>query len=162
MKKFAMMAAVAAAALMAVPGDANAQWYEGAGYTQYDPDNADHVGGVTGRLGYRIGPHFAVEGEGTAGVNDGDDASLNSAIGVYGVGIMPIGSSGFDVHGRVGYNQLDIERDAAPDIDDGGISYGGGIGYNFTPSLGVRADWTRTETDDGDAVGVSLGGVLNF
>jgi hypothetical protein len=162
MKKFAIIAAVAAAALMAAPGAAHAQWYVGAGYTQYDPDNADHVGGVTGRLGYRFGPHFAVEGEGTAGVDDGDDADLNSAIGVYGVGIMPIGASGFDVHGRVGYNQLDIERDAAPDIDDGGISYGAGIGYNFTPSLGVRADWTRTETDGGDADGVSIGGVLNF
>lgn len=162
MKRFAMMAAVAAAALMAVPSAAQAQWYAGAGYTQYDADNADSVGGVTGRLGYRVSPHFAVEGEGTVGVAEGDDAELNSALGAYAVGILPIGTSGFDVHGRVGYNQLDIDRDAAPDIDDGGVSYGAGVGWNVSQSVGIRADFTRTETDDADADAISLGGTVNF
>ncbi len=162
MNKFAMMAAVAAAAFVAVPAAAHAEWYAGAGYTQYDPDGADHVGGVTGRLGYRMSPNFAVEGEGTVGVNDGDNAELNHAVGVYGVGILPIGTSGFDVHSRVGYNQLDISRDAAPDITDGGVSYGAGVGWNVTQRVGIRADWTRTETNDGDADGISLGGTINF
>ena len=34
MKKFAFMAAVAAATLMAAPSMAQAEWYAGAGYTQ--------------------------------------------------------------------------------------------------------------------------------
>jgi hypothetical protein len=50
MKKFAIMAAVAAASMMALPAVAHAEWYAGAAYTQYDTDNAE-VGGVTGRLG---------------------------------------------------------------------------------------------------------------
>lgn len=162
MQKFALMAAVAVAALMAVPGAANAQWYAGAGYTQYDADHADSTGGITGRLGYRVNPNLAFEGEGTVGTNDGNNASLNSAVGAYAVGILPVGSSGFDVHGRVGYNQLDIDRSAAPNIDAGGLSYGVGAGYNFTQRFGVRADWTRTETDDDNADAVSLTGTLNF
>jgi hypothetical protein len=162
MKKFAMMAAVAAAAFVAVPAAAHAEWYAGAGYTQYEADDADSTGGVTGRLGYRLTPHFAVEGEGTAGVSDGDNASLNSAIGIYGVGTLPIGSSGFDVHGRVGYNQIDMDRDAAPDLDDGGLSYGAGVGWNVTSRVGLRADFTRTETDSADADAISLGGTINF
>lgn len=162
MNKFAMMAAVAAAAFVAVPAAAHAEWYAGAGYTQYDADNADSVGGVTGRLGYRVNPNFAVEGEGTVGVSDGDNADMNHAVGIYGVGILPIGSSGFDVHGRVGYNQIDIERDAAPDIDDGGVSYGAGIGWNVANNVGLRADFTRTETDAADADAISLGGTINF
>jgi hypothetical protein len=162
MNKFAMMAAVAATALMAVPAVAHAEWYAGAGYTQYEPDDADDVGGVTGRLGYRFSPHFAVEGEGTVGVDDGDDADLNSAIGAYAVGILPIGSSGFDVHARAGYNQLDIERDLAPDIDDGGLSYGAGVGWQVGERFGLRADYTRTDTDDADVDGISLGGTVSF
>ena len=161
MQKFALMAAVAVAALAAAP-TASAQWYAGAGYTQYDADHANSTGGITGRLGYRVNPNFALEGEGTVGVNDGNNASLNSAIGAYAVGILPIGSSGFDVHGRLGYNQLDIQRDAAPNIDDGGVSYGAGVGYNFTQRWGIRADWTRTETDSDNADAVSLAGTLNF
>src|SRR5262245_5798676 len=113
MNKLAFMAAVAVAALTAAPMSAHADWYAGAGYTQFDPDNADNVGGITGRLGYRLNPNFAVEGEGTFGVDDGDDAQLNSALGAYAVGILPIGSSGFEAHARAGYNQLDIERDLA-------------------------------------------------
>jgi hypothetical protein len=162
MKKFTLMAAVAAAALFVAPVSAHADWYAGAGYTQYEPDDGDSTGGVTGRLGYRLSPNFAVEGEGTFGIDDGDDAELNSAIGIYGVGILPIGSSGFDVHGRVGYNQIEMDRTFAPDIDDGGLSYGAGVGWNATQSLGIRADFTRTETDDGDADAISLGGTINF
>jgi hypothetical protein len=155
------MAAVAAAALLAAPTAAHAEWYAGAAYTQYDVDDADEVGGLTGRLGYRFNPNFAVEGEGTFGVNDGDDAELNHAVGLYGVAAVPFGN-GFDVHGRLGYNQIDLERDAAPDLDDGGLSYGGGVGYRFAGGFGVQADWTRTETDEDDADAISIGGSVLF
>lgn len=161
MRKLAMMAAVAAAALMSLPSVAHADWYAGAGYTQYDVDDADDVGGITGRLGYQFNDNFGVEGEGAIGVDDGDDAELNHALGVYGTARVPLTQS-FALHGRLGYNHLDIERDAAPDIDEGGLSYGGGLGWTFSNNFGVRADWTRTETDDDEADAISLGGALRF
>jgi hypothetical protein len=162
MNKIAMMAAVAATALMAVPAVAHAEWYAGAGYTQYQLDDAD-VGGVTGRVGYRFTPHFAVEGEGTLGVDDDSNAELNGAYGAYAVGTLPIGSSGFDVHGRAGYNQIDVDGTGPQaDIDAGGLSYGAGLGWRVGERFGLRADITRTDTDDGDADAISLGGTINF
>jgi outer membrane immunogenic protein len=162
MRKFTMMAAVAAAALMAVPAVAHAEWYAGAAYTQYDFDEAE-VGGLTGRVGYRFGPHLAVEGEGTFSVDDDTNAELNGAYGAYAVGILPIGSSGFDVHGRAGYNHIDVDgAGPQPDIDEGGFSYGAGVGYRLSDRFGLRADYTRTEVDDSDADAISLGGSVHF
>ncbi|WP_395648182.1 outer membrane beta-barrel protein [Terricaulis sp.] len=162
MNKLAISLAALATATFGLPSVAHADWYAGAGYTQYDPDGADETGGVTGRLGYRMNPNFAVEGEGTLGTDEGSNSELNSAVGAYAVGILPIGSSGFEVHGRAGYNHLDIDRDAAPDLNSGGFSYGAGVGWQATQRIGIRADWTRTDTDDGDADGISLGGTFNF
>ena len=162
MNKIALMAAAAAAALAITPVAAQAEWYAGAAYTQYDLDAAD-VGGVTGRLGYRFNPNFAVEGEGTLGVEDDDNAELNNAFGAYAVGILPIGASGFDVFGRAGYQQFDIDGSGPqPDIDEGGFSYGAGVGWRLGGGFGIRADYTRTEADDEDIDAISLGGVVNF
>ena len=160
MNKLAISLAALAAAAFGVPAVAHAEPYAGAGYTWYDAEG-DDVGGITGRLGYNFTPHFGGEVEGTFGVDDNDGAELNSALGAYAVGRLPV-SSAFDVHGRVGYNQLDIDRTAGPDIDDGGLSYGVGAGWQATQNFGIRADWTRTETDDGDADGLSLGGTFRF
>jgi len=162
MKKFAMMAAVAAAALMAVPAAAHAQAYAGAAYTQYDFDEAE-AGAVTGRLGYRFTPNLAVEGEASLGVSDDDDAELNGAYGAYAVGILPIGASGFEAHARAGYMQFDVDgAGLQPDIDEGGFSYGAGVGWRATENFGIRADYTRTEADDSDVDAISLGGSFNF
>jgi len=162
MNKFAFMAAVAAAALAGAPTIAHAEWYAGAAYTQYDLDDAE-VGGATGRVGYRFNPNFAVEGEGTLGVDDDDAAELNNTYGAYAVGILPIGSSGFDVFGRAGYQQFDVDRAGlAPDVDDGGLSYGAGVGWRLGSGFGLRADYTRSEVDDEDIDAISLGGVVNF
>lgn len=161
MKRLTIMAAVAAVALMAAPGAANAEWYTGAAWTAYDSDNAD-VNAATGRLGYRFNPNFAVEGEGSIGIDDDDGAELDAAYGAYAVGIVPIGSSGFDVFGRAGYNHFDVDGGVFPDIEESGFSYGAGLGWRITPSIGLRADWTRTEVDPGDVDSVSLGAVVNF
>lgn len=161
MKKFAMMAAAAAAAL-GMPAVAHAEWYAGAGYQQYHLDHAD-VGGVTGRLGYNFTPHFGVEGEAAVGVDDDSNAEMNNAFGAYAVGRVPIGTSGFDVHGRAGYQQFDINGSGAQqDIDDGGFSYGAGVGWRVGQRWGIRADWTRTETDADDVDGISLGAQIGF
>jgi outer membrane immunogenic protein len=158
MKKFAIMAAVAAAALFAVPAVASAQWYAGAGYTQYEFDDAE-VGGVTGRLGYNFNQNFGVEGEGTFGVDDDDGVELDNALGAYAVGRIPL-SGNFGVHGRLGYQNIELDTPLGG-VEDDGVSYGVGASWQATPGLGVRADYTRFEGDD-DADAITLGGQINF
>ena len=159
MNKFAMMAAVAAATMVAVPAVAHAEWYAGAAYTQYDLDGPE-VGGVTGRLGYRFNPNFAVEGEGTFGVDGDSGVELNHDLGAYAVGILPFGSSGFAAHGRVGYHAMEVDTPLG-DFDDDGIAYGAGVSWQATPGIGIRADYTRLDGDiDSDAI--SLGAAVNF
>jgi outer membrane immunogenic protein len=159
MKKFAILAAVAAAALMAAPISAHAQAYVGAGYTQFQTDDAD-IGAATGRLGYRFNPNFAVEGEASTGVDDDEGVDLNHNAGVYARGILPV-TGNFDVHGRVGYTTSEFDTPGG-DVEDDGLAYGAGAEYRFTPNLGIRADWTRLEGEDEEADAISLGGVLNF
>lgn len=159
MKKFAMMAAVAATALMAVPAVAHAEWYAGAAYTQYDLDGPE-VGGVTGRLGYRMNPNFAVEGEGTFGIDDDEGVELNHALGAYAVGIVPFGASGFEAHGRLGYQTIEVDTPLG-DADDDGLAYGVGLGWNATSNIGIRADYTRMDGDE-DTDAISLGASFNF
>lgn len=161
MKKFAMTAAIAAAALCGLPAVAHAEWYAGAAYQQYQLDNAD-VGGLTGRLGYKFTPNLALEGEATVGVDDDNNAELNNAYGAYGVASLPVGGSGFDVHARAGYQRLDVDGSGPQaSIDDGGFSYGAGVGWNVGQRWGLRADWTRTEVDD-NVDAISLGAQIGF
>lgn len=161
MKRLAVSVAFVAAAL-ALPSVANAEWYAGAAYTQYDLEDAE-VGGVTGRLGYKFSPNLAVEGEGTFGVSDDDFAELDNAYGVYGVGILPIGSSGFEVFGRVGYQAIEIDGTGpVADVDEDGLGYGAGISWNVAENVGLRADYTRLQGEDDDTDAISLGGTVNF
>lgn len=158
MKKFSLMAAVAAAALMAVPAAAHAEWYAGAAYTNFEYDGGD-VDAVTGRLGYRVSPNFAVEGEASTGLDDGD-VELNHNAGIYGVAILPV-TSNLDLHGRLGYQTTEVGTPLGEFSDDG-VGYGVGATYRLTPGFGVRADYTRLEGDEGEADAMSVGGVFNF
>lgn len=160
MKKIMLSAAVATAALVALPAaTASAEgFYAGAGYTHYDTDSGD-LGGVTGRLGYRFHPNFAVEGEATASVEDDDFVELEHAYGGYVLGILPAGP--VDLHARVGYQEAEFDIATGADVDADGLGYGVGATWNVTPSFGIRADYTRLEGDfDTDTFG--LGGVVNF
>ena len=159
MKKFTIMAAVAAVALMAAPTAASAQAYVGLGYTQFDFD-AGEADAITGRLGYKFNRNFAAEAEGSFGVSDDDDVELNHNLGAYAVGILPV-SDAFDLHARVGYQVSEIETPLG-DVDDDGLGYGVGATWRFTPAFGIRGDWTRMDGDGGDDDALSLGGVLNF
>lgn len=160
MKKFALMAAVAAAAMLAVPTAAHAQWYAGAAYTQFDLDGPE-VGGLTGRLGYQFSPYWGVEGEGTFGLDDDEGVELNHALGAFAVGTLPFGSSGFSAHGRVGYATVEVDTPLG-DADDDGFAYGAGLGWQASERIGLRADYTRMEGDIDDADAISLGGTLRF
>lgn len=158
MNKVAMLAAVTAAVMLAAPAAAHAQFYAGAGYTVFDGDAGD-LGGVTGRLGYRINPNFAVEGEGTIGAEDDGAVELNHNIGAYAMAILPVGST-FDVHGRVGWQRSEFSTPLG-DVDDDGVGYGVGATWRVTPGLGVRGDFTRMDGDI-EADTISLGAVVNF
>jgi opacity protein-like surface antigen len=159
MKKLTFVAAVAVAALTLAPA-AHAEWYAGAGYTQFDYDGGE-VGAVTGRLGYKLNQNFAVEGEASAGVDDDDAVELNYNAGAYAVGILPI-TQNFGVHGRIGYQTTEVDTPLG-DADDDGIGYG--VGATWRPrgsQFGIRADYTRLEGDEGEADAISLGGTLRF
>jgi len=157
MTKFAILAAASAAALLAMPAAAHAQAYAGLGYTALDTDAGD-IGAVTGRLGYRINPNFAVEGEASFGVDD-DGVELDNNIGAYAVAILPVSNS-FDLHGRVGYQRSEFDS-VFGGGDDDGLGYGVGATFRATPNFGIRADYTRWDGDfESDAI--SLGGVVNF
>lgn len=158
MKKNAILAAVAAVALLAAPTVASADWYAGAAYTQFDFDGGE-VDAATGRLGYRFGPNFAVEGEGSVGLDD-EDVELNHNVGAYAVGIVPVASA-LDLHARIGYQVTEVDT-GADEADADGLGYGVGATWNVSPSFGIRGDWTRIEGDDEEADAVSLGGVLRF
>jgi len=160
MNKFAMMAAVAVVAMLAVPTSAHAQWYANLGYTQYDLDDADvEVGAVTGRLGYNFNQNFGVEGEGSFGVDDDNGVELDNALGAFAVGRIPLGTN-FGVHGRVGYQNVEVDTPLGG-VEDDGVAYGVGASWQATPGFGIRADYTRFEGDN-EADGVSLGAVMNF
>jgi outer membrane immunogenic protein len=158
MKKFAMLAAVGAAAVMAMPAAAHADWYAGAAYTRFDAEGAD-IDAATGRLGYRVTPNFAVEGEGSVGLDEDDGVELNHNVGAYAVGILPVTQS-LDLHARVGYQQSEVDTPLG-DIEDDGVGYGAGATWNVSPSFGIRGDWTRLEGDN-DADAISVGGTFRF
>jgi outer membrane immunogenic protein len=166
MKMLALTAAFVAVAALATPAAAqtwqDGRVYGGLGYTQYDFDDAE-VGGVTGRVGYKFHPNFAVEGEGTIGTSDDENAELDNAWGAYGVGILPLGSN-FDLLGRVGYQTVEVDGTGpVADVEADGLAYGVGANWRVTDRFGVRGDYTRLDGDDdaeGDAI--SLTGTLNF
>ena len=98
--------ALAAASMLIAPAvmTAHAQTsnvYVSGGYTHFDGDGGAELGGVTGRVGVNFGPNFAVEGEGTFGVKDDGGTELDSELGIFAVGKLPINPS-FDLFARVG------------------------------------------------------------
>jgi outer membrane immunogenic protein len=168
MKKLAAFAALAAVAGLSAPAQAQETGvYGNAGYTHFDADDVK-LGGVTGRLGYRFHPNFAVEGEATIGVDDdnigGVTIELDHALGVFGVGILPVAPN-VDIFGRVGYGQIEASA-SVPGVsataDDDGFAFGAGAQYMFTPKLGVRGDYTRLEGEDDGVDTLSASAVVKF
>ena len=164
--------AVAAAVLMAAPGGpAGAQTpprndrhlYATVGVTEIS-DLVD-FGAVTGRVGARLTPYLAVEGEASAGVLGpevegsieaaGDStpfalsASLDHSVAGYLVGLYPAAPN-FDLFVRVGlgHARAEVEGSAGDAAFDGfaeGEFYGFGFGgqYSLDAANGVRIEYTR-------------------
>jgi hypothetical protein len=153
--------ALAAATMLVAPAfmTANAQSgvYVSGGYTQFDGDGGAELGGITGRVGVDLSPNFAIEGEGTIGVTDDSGTELDSELGAFVVGKLPINPS-FDLFGRVGVSRIET----SPGGDADGLAYGAGAQWNLTSQDGIRGDWTRHDYDEGDADAFSLSYVRKF
>ena len=124
-------------------------------------DDSDYAYKIFG--GYKVNKYFAVEGSWTdlgeatysatvvSPISGNANASWEaSAFALSALGILPLGSQ-FELFGKVGITFWDAdarvsfdgaELDAADD-DGSGVLYGVGASFNFTPNLGVRAEWER-------------------
>lgn len=154
--------ALAAASILVAPALMSAQAqtsgvYVSGGYTHFDGDGGAELGGITGRVGVNFGQNFAVEGEGTFGVKDDGGTELDSEIGVFAVGKLPINPS-FELLGRVGVSRIET----SPYGDQDGLAYGAGAQWNLTSADGIRGDWTRHDYDAGDVDAFSLSYVRSF
>lgn len=177
-RKLAVAAAVmvAAAATPAAADVVNSTGpYVNLGGTWFNAEEGDvDVTGVTGRFGYRFTPNFGVEGEASFGI-DGDtadflgtpvDVDLDDQFGAYAIGFLPISNS-FELLGRVGYATIDAEGTFGgftAGVDDDGLAAGIGAQWAFTPSFGVRGEYTRyiADNDDDGVDAWTLSGVWAF
>lgn len=169
--KTALIASAAVASLFAAAPafaqDANG-WYGNLGYSNNDAEGLN-LGEVTGRLGYRMHPNFAVEGEVGFGVGDdtftpGTDVKLDNQEAVYAVGILPV-SSNLDVFARVGYGRTELKVDGPGFTGSGdseGVRYGAGAQYMLDGANGIRGDFTRQDHDAGNIDTWSISYVRKF
>ena len=154
--------ALAAASMLIAPAFMSAQAqttgvYVSGGYTQFDGDGGASLGGITGRVGVNLSPNFAIEGEGSVGVKGDSGTDLDSELGAFVVGKLPISPS-FDVFARVGASRIET----SPGGSEDGVAYGAGGTFNLTPVDGIRLDWTRHDYDVGNADAYSLSYVRSF
>lgn len=173
-----VLLATAAVSLFALPAAAQSlsqpQWYGTVGYTALDAEGAD-LGALTGRIGAKVSPNLAFEGEASIGIID-DDVTVGGVTAsveqdydaaAYAVGILPVAPN-FELFGRVGYGTTSIKADVAgisAEEDGESVNYGVGANYFFDTNNGIRADWTRRDfTDDngGDVDTYGLSYVRRF
>ena len=154
--------ALAAASMLVAPALMTAQAqtsnvYVSGGYTQFDGDGGADLGGITGRVGVNFGPNFAVEGEGSIGVKKDSGTKLESELGLFAVGKLPINQS-LDLFARVGVSRFETK----PGGDEDGLAYGVGAQWNLTSVDGIRGDWTRHDYDVGNVDAYSVSYVRTF
>jgi len=149
--------------------------YVGVGYSTINFSDADvRVGVINGRIGYRVGPHFAIEGEGAFGIQDDTvtvddglggfvdvDAELDSAWSIFAVGAMPV-SEDTVVFARLGYATVEVTAEAqgvSASDDDSGVALGVGGWVSLSDHFALRADYTYVD-ENVHALGISA--QLNF
>ena len=168
-------APVAIAAAMLVPAAASAQtadsgFYGSAGYAIVSPKGApSDLGALNLRGGYQFNPYLGVEVEGAAGVDDGHftvgsgatavrgSYKLDWSLGAFGVARYPV-TERFDVFARAGVVHGEFKGKARSGaaivrVSDNDELFAGGAGvqFNIDDRNGIRADYTRYESDDVDA-----------
>jgi OOP family OmpA-OmpF porin len=189
-RKVLVASALALSGLLAAT-HASAQAFVGGSIGQSDIDSDITAGLITSGStdgkdtafkvfgGYMFNRHFGVEG---AYVNLGEvsysgdffgDLVTGGKVEVSGFNVAALGSypisEQFSVFGKIG---LFIWEAEASDVtggvpfsakDDGtDISFGLGVGYDFTRNLGVRGEWERFKLDEVDADLLSIGIVWRF
>jgi OOP family OmpA-OmpF porin len=189
-RKVLVASALALSGLLAA-AHASAQAFVGGSIGQSDIDSDITAGLITSGStdgkdtafkvfgGYMFNRHFGVEG---AYVNLGEvsysgdffgDLVTGGKVEVSGFNVAALGSypisEQFSVFGKIG---LFIWEAEASDVtggvpfsakDDGtDISFGLGVGYDFTRNLGVRGEWERFKLDEVDADLLSIGIVWRF
>jgi OOP family OmpA-OmpF porin len=75
------------------------------------------------------------------------------------VGIFPL-TPAFSILGKLGFAQVDIEAPVGGG-DDIELTYGIGVQWDFTKSLGVRAGWQRYDSDQ-EVDYINIGVVWRF
>jgi OOP family OmpA-OmpF porin len=84
------------------------------------------------------------------------------------LGALPIGEQ-FSLFGKIGLFMWDAEaRDTTGGVpfsaqqDGTDLSFGIGLGYQFTRNLGVRAEWEMFTTEDAESSLISVGLLWRF
>ena len=96
-----------------------------------------------GHLGYKFLKFFAIEGRVTNyGTFDLESLGLDAtAVSLHGVGIVPFGTSGWELFGQLGVGSVKIDVDGTDETE---TSFAGGIGVRYYAtqnlSIGVQTD----------------------
>ena len=184
-RKLAAASVLAIAGALAA-SQASAQAYLGGSIGQSDVDDEITNGLITSGSvdgkdtafkifgGYMFNRNFGVEGAyvdlgevsysgsfGGAPVTGGK-VEING-FNVSAVGAFPVNEQ-FSVFGKIGLFIWDADASDttggmpfSASADGTDVSFGVGVNYSFTRNLGVRAEWERFKTDDGDATLLSAG-----
>jgi len=129
--------------------------------------------------GYMFNRNFGIEaayvdlGEVSYSGSFGGAAVTGGKVEVNGFNIAALGSypvtQEFSVFGKIGLFLWNAEAsDTTGGVpfsaknDGTDLSFGLGVGYSFTPNLGVRAEFERFEASDADANLISIGIVWRF
>jgi len=129
-----------------------------------DEDNMYQV-----HAGYKILKYLAVEaryvdmGSFSVGFDD-IDISVTS---IHVVGIIPFGTSGWELFGQLGFGDVNIDVFGLGDIEESAAAAGLGVRYHATQnfSIGVQTDvyvWEEASTFDLSVGGTQLSVQFNF
>jgi outer membrane immunogenic protein len=166
MNRLLLSAAAAVCAFMAAPALAQAQdhaqtawWqpsdaYASLGYTGINQGGGASIGAITGRVDERFGKYVGLEAEVSAGAagdtnSHGYGTWLDHQYAGYLVGYLPL-MRNLDLFARVGYGDSLIRYHGATgyDLNTESFNVGAGGQYFFTPHDGVRAEYTRYDSQD--------------
>lgn len=120
----------------------NLGYYGTLGAVNVDGD----IFGVQGRLGKNFHKHFGAEIEGSTGITRDNGTGLDYSVAGFGVGRLPI-TQKIGLLARGGYHVSEYSNGAFDNTEDG-FAYGVGGEYALNSKSGLRADWTRYETDN--------------
>lgn len=141
----------------------------GAGFDLQSSSLDDSDTGFGATLGYQVNPHFAAElsyvdlGETSYDASNEQASPANESFALTSsaagpvlsfLGILPVGSSRFEVYGRAGLALMDVEGEAAATVGDvvtrdrasttrSNLVFGGGVQYGINDRFGVRLEWDR-------------------